>query len=184
MPNLPSFDSFILLAGPIASGKTWTGDLIAESIPHSSRSTFSRGLTKLAFDRGIVAQDRDAMQRLGRHVVDTDWLSLWNATIDVAVPLVGGTLIVDGLRHVKILHELRRLHPGRVGLVVLDPPRDIILSRLAIRGEEVLPLSHPVESELDQLHSVADVSLRGLSAVVTEGSALTQLLGWLPGLAR
>lgn len=183
MPIPPSFDCYLLVAGPIAAGKTWTSDLIAAAIPGASRSTFSRGLRKLAMDGGDIKLDRETMQRLGHDVVARDWLALWNATLEVASPRCGNALIIDGLRHARIVLELRRMHPGKIGLLTLEPAQEVLESRLIARGEDPLNGLHPVESELDQLQSLADVSLRGASAIVTNGAALVQLFSWLEGFS-
>jgi hypothetical protein len=67
-------------------------------------------------------------------------------------------VIVDGIRHPKVVTALRRVWPeARFLLVYIKPSEATIRRRFEARGESVEPLSHAVEAELPDVLAIADL---------------------------
>jgi hypothetical protein len=177
-PN-QSFEAVLLISGQVAAGKTTLADRIARATPGSRRATFSAGLRALAARESVSISDRSDLQNYGQVVATSRPWELWQSTVELASPHHGPNLVVDGLRHLHIFEELRRRHPGAVGLLVVTPPPAIIQARLGLRGESLDVTAHIVESEGSKLAAVADVVLRNSAATDPDGSAIAKTFSWL-----
>lgn len=161
----------IAVSGQIASGKSAVAKVISNclSIPLVS---FGDYVANESLKRGAVSPTRREMQDTGLSMVQdseafvTGFLT-WSGYDEAG-------LIIDGLRHKAVGEALKRqISPQRLFIVFLDSDPTIISQRLESRGLSEASiqecLTHPVESQLNELRANADlilertVSLRGTS---------------------
>jgi dephospho-CoA kinase len=158
----------ITLAGAIGSGKTTLGEALAAA-RHAPRAGFGDYVRHLAVARGLDITQRTVLQDLGHDLVEADASDFLAGALAWSGHEPGADLVLDGLRHMKILAALRdRAAKGldRVVLVYLDTPLDLRRARVAQRG--VIPTdiatdeAHPAERDLAQrLRDAADLVLPG-----------------------
>lgn len=158
----------IALAGAIGSGKTTLGTALA-AVRHAPRAGFGDYVRHLAMERGLDVAERSVLQDLGQDLVEADAASFLAGALAWAGHKPGGDLVLDGLRHMKILAALRdRAAKGldEVVLVYLDTPIDVRRDRVAQRGvrakDIALDEAHPAERDLaTRLRDAADLLLAG-----------------------
>ncbi len=157
-------------AGRIGTGKTAVARQVASRIScrWTSFSAFLRGEART---RGLDAS-RQVLQELGVEWIDQGWNRFCRAILDDVSWHQGESLVVDGVRHVKVVHALREiLAPDPFVLVFLDPPEpDEWERRLRAKGiaslHELNQLEiHPAELEVMQVRDLADLILKTTQSV-------------------
>lgn len=158
----------ITLAGAIGSGKTTLGETLAAK-RRAPRTGFGDYVRHLAMDRGLDITQRTVLQDLGHDLVEADAPGFLDGALAWSGHQPGDDLVLDGLRHMKILAALRdRAAMGldQVVLIYLDTPLEIRRARVAQRGVRPTDIAadeaHPAERDLTQrLRDAADLILPG-----------------------
>jgi NTP pyrophosphatase (non-canonical NTP hydrolase)/dephospho-CoA kinase len=165
----------VCLAGGIASGKTTLARALVESLPRVQGCSFGDVVREEATARGR-GSDRDSLQAVGMELVAEGWPAFVDRLL-VKVPAGVDVLVVEGIRHVEPVVELRRRFPSStVRLVYLDADPELIRGRIASRGEVATALGHAVESSLGEVARFADLRV---DTSVSVDDALSRILGVL-----
>ncbi|MFX0116116.1 MAG: AAA family ATPase [Candidatus Hodarchaeota archaeon] len=170
-------------SGKIGSGKTTLSAAVAEALNWPCVS-FGDYVREVARRKGVESS-RKMLQEIGALLVenpDEFCLSLlkqygWKP---------GQHLIVDGIRHVKIIYSLRKVtEPSRVFLIFVEVDEKVRKKRLLnykdIAEQEDQELeSHVTEAEVKTiLPAMADLLVDGTRPVP---DILNQILGWINGI--
>lgn len=149
-------NAIICLSGGIASGKTTIAQALADAWPNSSIRSFGDVVRAQArADR--LGTDRATLQETGIRLIAEGWPAFVDALI-ADIPPQAELLIVDGVRHVEPVHELRRQFPTiPVRLAFLAANETSVQQRMAQCGEPYNALGHAVESELQRVAKAADI---------------------------
>jgi dephospho-CoA kinase len=113
-------------------------------------------------ERGL-ATDRESLQRLGAVLVKNETTSFCHRVVELSANAPDKLAVIDGLRHVAILQELRRiLNSRKVLCVYVDAPLTVRLERVKKRDglspEQLAKLEmHSTEVEVErQLKGISD----------------------------
>jgi cytidylate kinase len=172
----------ITLSGAIGSGKSTLATALAAA-RGAPRAGFGDYVRHLAAGLQLDTSDRTVLQDLGHQRVETDARAFLDGALAWGGHRPGADLILDGLRHMKMLDALRAravdLHDPVV-LIYLDTPLAERHARVATRGVTLEQMTadeqHPAELDLYvRLKSAADFVLAGTGspqAMATEALAL------------
>jgi len=158
----------IALAGAIGSGKSTLAAELA-SARRAPRAGFGDYVRHLARERGLDVSQRTVLQDLGHQLVEADARVFLDGALVWAGHQPTDELVLDGVRHLKILTALQaravELSDPTV-LVYLDTPLDVRHARVASRGLTLAKIiedeKHPAELDLyEGLRGAADLLLRG-----------------------
>ncbi len=158
----------IMLAGAIGSGKSTLAAELA-SARNARRAGFGDYVRHLAGARGLDVTQRTVLQDLGHQLVEANARAFLDGTLAWAGHQPTDELVLDGLRHLKILTALQaraaELSDPTV-LIYLDTPLDARHARVASRGISMAKIvedeQHPAELDLyEGLHGAADLILPG-----------------------
>ncbi|MBI1198710.1 MAG: AAA family ATPase [Phenylobacterium sp.] len=173
----------IALAGAIGSGKSTLANALAAA--RAARcASFGNYVRHLVGERGLDVNDRTVLQDVGHERVEADARAFLDDTLEWAGHQPTDELVLDGVRHLKILAALQvraaELNDPTV-LVYLGTPVDVRHARVASRGktlEQILEDErHPAEQDLYQgLRNAADLRLDGGRPVL---ELRDELLGFL-----
>jgi cytidylate kinase len=158
----------ITLAGAIGSGKSTLAAALAAAVG-APRAGFGDYVRRLAADLGLDIGDRTVLQDLGHGRVEADAREFLDGALAWSGHQPGDDLVLDGLRHMKILAALqaRAVELGDpMVLVYLDTPLDVRHARVASRRVSLAQMTadeqHPVEQDLvEALRGAADLVLPG-----------------------
>jgi dephospho-CoA kinase len=144
------------LSGRIGSGKTSLATALAERL-QCPRASFGDYVRSVASGRGLDAEDRSVLQDLG------------------------GSVVVDGIRHAQAADTMRALlAPTPWRLVAVDSENEVRLSRLAARGVVGAGArtadTHPNETQVGAVMDSADFVVSGNSTVE---DAVNAVMTWL-----
>lgn len=152
-------------SGEIASGKSTLSEAVAQSLG-CPRVSFGNYIRAEATRLGLP-DDRRTLQDIGRELVVKDPEGLCRGVLAQAGWIPGGTLIVDGVRHVEIAEVLRRLvSPSVFRLVHVAASASVRSERLVSRGENAVDLqvfdAHSTERDVrDRLRELSDLQVDG-----------------------
>jgi cytidylate kinase len=158
----------IALAGAIGSGKSTLATELAAS-RKAARAGFGDYVRHLAGERGLDTSRRTVLQDLGHELVEADARAFLDGAIAWAGHQTADDLVLDGVRHLKILAALQtraaELDDPTV-LIYLDTPVDVRHARVASRGLSLAKIledeQHPAELDLyEGLRGAADLTLAG-----------------------
>lgn len=145
----------VCLAGGIASGKTTVAQALAEGWPNASVRSFGDVVRRRVRAAGL-AVERATLQDTGLRLIAEGWPTFVDELV-TGLPPDADLLIVDGIRHVGAVEELRRRFPEvPVRLIYLRADEASVRERLGIRGESQEILGHQVESSLGAVERAAD----------------------------
>lgn len=137
----------VCLAGGIASGKTTVAQALVTMWPNASMRSFGDVVRRRVRAAGLSVE-RATLQDTGLRLIAEGWAVFVDELV-VDLPLDADVLIVDGMRHVEAVEELRRRFPEvPVGLIYLRADEASVRERLGVRGESREMLGHQVESSL------------------------------------
>jgi hypothetical protein len=117
-----------------SSGAASRRSLPSATWPNSSICSFGDVVRRHAEAEGLPL-DRATLQEVGLRLITEGWPTFVGELL-VDVPRDAEVLIVDGVRHVEPVEELRHRFPTvPVRLVFLDADQVTVRQRLAVRGE-------------------------------------------------
>lgn len=161
--------AIICLGGGIASGKTTVAQALADAWRNSSVRSFGDVVRARVRAEGLVA-DRAILQEMGIRLIMEGWSAFVDALLTDLSPQVE-LLILDGVRHVEAVCELRRRFPMvPVRLVFLATHESIMQQRMVQRGEPCDAFGHTIESELKNVAEAADI-------LIESGVSLADIVG-------
>src|ERR1022692_651447 len=123
-----------VFCGPIASGKSSISKLFATRVG-ATWNGFGSTVRKIALERGL-ATDRESLQCLGAVLIKDETVIFCSRVIELAVNAPNKPAVIDGLRHLTILQELRHMfNPRKVVCMYIDTPLAIRLERVKKRDD-------------------------------------------------
>ena len=159
-------------SGRIASGKSAISKALAADIG-CRRVSFGDYVREVAAERGLTPT-REVLQSLGEELEAADVNRFCRAVIDFAEWQSGSSLVIDGIRHIHVLKNLRSLvEPTPLILVFVEADEPLRTSRLAERGEGEdarlgLVESHSTERDvLEGLPQLANFRLSAENSIAT-----------------
>lgn len=123
----------VAFAGQIGSGKSELSKALAEhyGVPLVS---FGDAVRQEASRRGL-AETRTALQDLGDQLISAGWDQFCRIVFDQIEDEAGGSVVVDGVRHLGAIEVLRtRAIPSRLYVVFVVTPETRRQARLIDRG--------------------------------------------------
>jgi len=162
-------ESAVAFSGRIKSGKTTLARRVATelSLPFVSFGDFVRAEAE---SRGLDGTDRTILQGIGQEFVDAGLSKFCTKVLDAAAWKSGSPLVVDGVRHVDVLQELRRLlNPTPLRLVYVNVADAIHANRFSSTDttncREAIE-NHATESDvISKLMAVADIVVNAESSI-------------------
>jgi len=175
-------DSIVVgFAGKIGSGKSTLSSELAKRI-NWDRVSFGNYVRSLAEKRGL-RQTREILQQLGAQMVNDDCESFCRGFLAYAGWKAGLPLVIDGIRHERVLSTLRDLmKPARLWLVFIDVDENVLKQRRssrdsALKSDYIEVEKHSTEVEVDAiLKGVADFQVDGREPVQAN---VDRILDWL-----
>ena len=167
--------SVIAFSGGIASGKTTLSEIVARTLG-CNRVSFGSHVRTIARARGL-AETRENLQSVGELLAGGDLKQFCSDVLAQAPWKPGSTLVVDGVRHVEVVKELKALvSPSALRLIHVDVDASSRERRLQERVPGELPLEllerHSTEiqvrTELRQLADLVVDGTRSADAVASE----------------
>jgi dephospho-CoA kinase len=157
----------ICLSSRMGAGKSTLTTSLASSLgwPHTSFGDYVRSIA----DQRGAGQSREVLQQLGEELVAKSLEPFTRAVLSRVTWQEG--CIVDGVRHIQVLHMLRELvTPLSTFLVFIEIDESVRRQRLRQRGmtEQEIDVAdrHGTESQVrDALRREADISLDGIRNV-------------------
>jgi adenylate kinase len=161
------------ISGVISSGKSTLAGKLAAALAGETRS-FGAVVRAVAARRGRQ-ETRENLQLTGVELIAEGWLPFVAALLDP--PVTTDRLVVDGIRHLEAVAELKRQLPEADFLLVsVDPNVGLVATRLQEDGEDPRALEHAVESEIPTVQSAADLVVSG-SDIDADTSVVLERLG-------
>jgi dephospho-CoA kinase len=149
--------TIVAISGAIGSGKTSVAYALKDSIPGADVRSFGNVVREVAEERGRGSA-RSALQETGEELIKQGWPAFVDKVLDPEP--TSDVLVVDGIRHLGAVDELRRRwSDARFVLVYIKPSTATIDKRLSDRGEDSRSRAHPVESELPEVLERANLVL-------------------------
>ncbi len=156
-------ESAVAFAGRIKSGKTTLARRVATelSLPFASFGDFVRGEAE---SRGLDCSDRVILQSVGQVFIDAGLTLFCTKVLDAAGWVPGSQIVVDGVRHIDVLHELQELLlPVPLKLVYVEVSDATQASRFANfdTANSLAEIeSHATEADVKmKLFAVADIAV-------------------------
>ena len=155
----------VCVSGKIGSGKSSVLTALGEKL-HWKRTGFGDYLRAEIFNAGGDPSSREALQDIGKHLVESDPDGFCRAVLAYGDYQAGDNLFVDGVRHVDIFNILKRIAaPADVRLIFLSVTDDVQRSRVTTRSDSddlVRAVGHTVEYDLtESLPQHADANIDG-----------------------
>jgi adenylate kinase family enzyme len=168
------------IIGKIRSGKSSLSQNLSQNLnwPHVS---FGDEVRRIAKQRGLELS-REVLQDIGQDLVENRAQEFCEAVLAQAEWQPGDSLIVDGIRHLKVVEILRELvRPSVLQLVYVKTADRILESRLAVEikdGQDLESLEHhSTEVQVGTvLPTVADLIVDGASPM---NELITEIRSWL-----
>ncbi len=152
-------------SGRIKSGKTTIARRVATelNVPFAS---FGDYLRTVVAARGLDSSDRTIQQDVGQELFESDLSGFCTDVLISAGWKKGMCVVVDGIRHVHVLEELKKiLEPVSIKLVYINIADQLQAQRLIDSGSMhslELVQSHQTEADvLDRLVQIADWQING-----------------------
>jgi|ERR1017187_951538 dephospho-CoA kinase len=167
--------------GPIGSGKSSVSKLFATK--HGATwSGFGATVREIALERGL-ATDRGSLQCLGATLVKNEAGTFCRRVIALTARASDKPAVIDGLRHIAILQELRHiLNPRKVVCIYVDAPLTIRLERVKKRDglspDQLARLEmHSTEVEVEhRLKGIADFVVDNQKSVA---ECVDSIMDWM-----
>lgn len=159
--------TLILLSGKIGSGKTFWANKLA-NVLNCNRNSFSDYL-KIILTKRNKRIDRKNLQDIGERIVNNELYNFLNYTL-LNNFNKNNILVIDGLRHVKVLNKCKELINNVIHINV-DIPENIRKGNIVKREgfyDNCLE-NNKIECENEKLRKIADV-------IINENSSLYDII--------
>jgi len=163
-------------AGAIGSGKSNTSTAVAEAL-HWPRVSFGEYVRDEAMRRGLSGT-RDVLQSIGASLIDFEIESFCRGVLSQVEWKPGGCLVIDGIRHIEVVHTIQRMvNPSKLLLVFLtkneDSRKSWVYKRDTINEDQLRVIeNHSTETQVQTvLAEIADLKVesdRPMNATVQE----------------
>ena len=162
------------ISGRIASGKSTIAQYVS-SVMDWPCASFGDYVRAIARERGAPAH-REALQELGHSLIEENCRFFCHTVIVRSAWKPGMSLVIEGIRHAKVVAMLRSLvAPARFLLLFVDVPEDIICSRLGETG--ILDKTDLARLEKHSTEIEVKTVLRGTADMIVDGSKGIEELG-------
>ena len=159
--------SFVLgFSGKIGTGKTAVSECVAQQLGFP-RVSFGNYVRSIAQRRGLE-NSRETLQDIGESLVENDCQHFCWSVLNQIDWIPGQNLVVDGIRHLKVLNEIRKIVlPSELSLIYIQVDEAIRFSRLKNRPSDDLDHlaqieKHSTEEQIKNLlHERADLVVNG-----------------------
>jgi dephospho-CoA kinase len=176
-------NTLFAFSGPIGSGKSDVSKRFAE-IVGAKRNSFGSTVREIAIERGLPVSRGD-LQALGALLVASERDGFCRRVVAIALNDLASPIVIDGLRHVEVLAELKRIvNPRMVRCIYVDAPPLVRLERVGLRDG----LSQSALAELERHSTEVEVEqhLRARSDYIAENSGSLEdcvngLVSWAKG---
>jgi dephospho-CoA kinase len=146
--------------GPIGSGKSSVSKLFAMRVG-AIWNSFGTTVREIALERRLPT-NRESLQNLGALLVKDERSSFCSRVIGKTTSGSAGAGVIDGLRHIGVLDELRRdISPQQLVCIYVDAPRSVRLERVKQRDgltEEQLSDLERHSTEIEVEHRLKKAS--------------------------
>lgn len=150
----------VAIAGRIAAGKSSVSTDLASRLGWK-RASFGDFVRSVAAQRGLDAS-REVLQKIGEELEATDRAMFCKDVLEFARWNNGDPVVIDGIRHVRILEEIKRiLDPQRLLFVYLDAADAIRKARFTARessNADVLTAVETHSTEVDVVSKLPDLA--------------------------
>ncbi len=155
--KIENYPHVLCIAGKIASGKTYVSKIIAEE-NNWLRCSTSDFLRDILHKNGEFSPTREQLQEAGEREIRKGWNNFARDFLGYAISKKPGEyLVVDGIRHMEFLNEIRDIiSPKKCLLIYLEIPSEILQERLLERGEKLINFDHIAEGDQSMLLNKAD----------------------------
>lgn len=124
-------------SGKIGTGKTAVSECVAQQLGFP-RVSFGNSVRSIAQRRGLE-NSRETLQDIGESLVENDCRQFCWSVLNQVDWIPGQNLVVDGIRHVKVLNEIRKIVlPSELSLIYIQVNEAIRFSRLKNRPSDDL----------------------------------------------
>ena len=165
----------VAFAGRIGAGKSSVSAAFAEDLGWKFAS-FGAFVRKTATERGIY-HSRKSLQAVGAELEATDATKFCRAVLDDVAWSAGEPLVVEGIRHVRILGILKRQVASQpVFLVYLEAPEELRRNRLQERDAQEAQHLERAETHSTERDVIAELPLLADLVLSTEGATVADLV--------
>jgi dephospho-CoA kinase len=171
----------LAFSGSIASGKSTLSGEIAEVLQWS-RVSFGDYVRSVARHQGF-SESREVLQAIGADLVEKDVEGFCRSVLDQVNWQSGQPIIIDGIRHAKVLNNLRQIvAPMRLYLILVTVDEATRSDRLLER--EAISLEKHEYLEQDSTEQQVKLDLVHLSDLIVDNrhslrESVKQIVDWL-----
>jgi cytidylate kinase len=166
----------IAFAGRMGAGKSSVSAAAAADLAWKFAS-FGRFVRKTATSRGLE-HTRESLQAVGEELEASDPAKFCRSVLDDADWHQGESVVVEGIRHVRILDVLKSLvAPQTIFLVYLDASEELRRARLEERGAQEAYHLARVETHSTERDVIAALPQLADLVLSTEGAEAGDLVG-------
>ncbi len=165
----------VAFTGRIGAGKSSVSAAFAEEFGLRLAS-FGGFVRKIATDLGMD-HSRESLQAVGEELEAKDAALFCRAVLGDAGWNAGEPVVVEGIRHVRILDILKSLvAPQRVFLVYLQAPDELRRRRLQGRGAQEAQYLERAETHSTERDVIAELPQLANLVLSTEGAVVADLV--------
>lgn len=157
----------IAFSGSIASGKSTLSGEVAKKLQWH-RVSFGDYVRSVAHSQGL-AESRESLQVLGAEFVEKDVKRFCRSVLEQSDWQPGQHLVIDGIRHVKVLEILKQLvSPMKLYLIFISVDKAVQAARLAERKTQDLVMLQSLN--LDSTEQQVTTFLKNMADFVVDSS--------------
>jgi cytidylate kinase len=165
----------VTFAGRIGAGKSSVSAAFAATLGWKFAS-FGAFVRKTASSRG-AEHSRESLQAIGAELEANDAAMFCRAVLDDAGWSAGDSVVVEGIRHVRILETLKNLvSPQPVFLVYLDAPEERRRARLQERSAQEVDALERAEAHSTERDVIAELPQLANLVLSTDGRSVSELV--------
>lgn len=170
-------------SGKIGTGKTAISECVAQQLGFP-RVSFGNYVRSIAQRRGLE-NSREILQDIGESLVENDCRQFCWSVLNQVDWIPGQNLVVDGIRHLKVLNEIRKIVlPSELSLIYVQVDEAIRFSRLKNKPSDDLDYLAQIEKHSTE-EQVKKLLLERADLVVNSNYELDRIieviLKWVRG---